>query len=665
MYHLGLKSVSPLTRYVVPTVFVRHIFAGGLLAPEHERLLTPVKGILKDKEDASVKIPEHINEDDLVDPETFLATGTMELQAMREKYNHLDFDELREVLDEADSEFFQYGQPGHPIPTHHRILYDREEKTDLYNAELEKLDYIIPHKWQVGMWRSSRLFKGSFKIQYRSILVGGNGKGLVSFGFGSGDSPWKTWDKAKEDLRKNILDVSLIEGRTIHDDLVGKFNRTRVLLFNRPRGFGMRAGKLVGTICQASGILDLSSKVVGRRNPFTVVRATFDALAQAKTFRQIALDTGLNYYEMSRGDTFIRKDRPPSEEEMQQRTQEIQGLIMKAGIHHKHVRTIRDEWSDVALVPPNEDGEQKNVHENQNWEEEEDLHPYDLPVIEAEEDFWREEGLSQDVMLSPAEEYIFDPSMDWAKFMTRKLDSNEEKKFVEEEMVQEELARIGENEENKEKAEILLAQRKKEKWWEKKKKSKSDEKREEKENMRNIIQEIDTNVGLPNHPMFDTYKVPSYTYEPLTKEEKMECEIEWSDERLEQEWLRTPNHEDVDQETVFRKLGYGYAFAEGPSPKHLYDKFQVEKVQDEVDRQENEKKLESAQLMEVARQKVIREMKDEYVHDFTDGAFDDAPDTDHTRKLIQKKEQECINQSDFRKADDPDIYFVDSDDLAN
>merc|ERR1712130_861937 len=181
----------------------------------------------------------------------------------------------------------------------------------------------------------------------------------------------------------------------------------------------------------------MGAKIKGRRNPFTVVRAIFDALAQTRTYRQIALDAGLNYYEMCTGNRFIRKERPPTDYEMKKRTLEIQGLIAKAGVHFKHVRSIRDAWGDMDLELGQkfydyyddwiEDDEYENYNEldygcemdeetRENWKvwdknrkkeeekydftEEEEIHEYDLSIMEIEEEYWRDH--------LPDEEYVID-----------------------------------------------------------------------------------------------------------------------------------------------------------------------------------------------------------------------------------------------------------------
>ena len=52
-------------------------------------------------------------------------------------------------------------------------------------------------------------------------------------------------------------------------------------------GTGVIAGGGVRAVMESAGIQDVLTKIVGSRNPFNVVRATFDALGQLMTTSQV------------------------------------------------------------------------------------------------------------------------------------------------------------------------------------------------------------------------------------------------------------------------------------------------------------------------------------------------------------------------------------------
>ena len=98
--------------------------------------------------------------------------------------------------------------------------------------------------------------------------------------------------------RKNILFVPLLEGRTLFKEVVGKWNQTRVHMKPGPREGGQTACGMIRCIFDCIGVEDFSARILGRKNPFTVLYAIFDGLKQQTSFRQIALDRGVNFYDL-------------------------------------------------------------------------------------------------------------------------------------------------------------------------------------------------------------------------------------------------------------------------------------------------------------------------------------------------------------------------------
>jgi small subunit ribosomal protein S5 len=60
-----------------------------------------------------------------------------------------------------------------------------------------------------------------------------------------------------------------------------------VLLRPASPGTGVIAGSGVRAVMESAGVQDVLTKIVGSRNPFNVVRATFDAIANLMTKDQV------------------------------------------------------------------------------------------------------------------------------------------------------------------------------------------------------------------------------------------------------------------------------------------------------------------------------------------------------------------------------------------
>ena len=119
--------------------------------------------------------------------------------------------------------------------------------------------------------------KGKIHRQY-SLVVVGNGNGLVGYGEGKDEELPRATDKAYAEAVRNMDYVERFENRTVWTETQTKLGATRIILRPRPLGFGLRCNSYVHQILKAAGIKDCSAKVWGSRNPLNVIKATFRML---------------------------------------------------------------------------------------------------------------------------------------------------------------------------------------------------------------------------------------------------------------------------------------------------------------------------------------------------------------------------------------------------
>lgn len=139
--------------------------------------------------------------------------------------------------------------------------------------------------------RVSKTVKGGRIYKFSALVVVGDKNGHVGFGVGkSGEVP-DAIRKGIEDARKNVIKVAL-RGTTIPHEVKGKFGAGEVLLMPAPKGTGVIAGGPVRSVVETVGIEDIRTKAIRSNNPYNVVRATMNGLAQLRTADEVAAVRG-------------------------------------------------------------------------------------------------------------------------------------------------------------------------------------------------------------------------------------------------------------------------------------------------------------------------------------------------------------------------------------
>lgn len=138
----------------------------------------------------------------------------------------------------------------------------------------------------VKIRRCAAVVKGGRRFSFSALVVVGDGKGKVAWGYGKANEVPPAVDKAVKDGSGKMLPVQL-EGTTIPHEVIGAFGSARVVLVPAGPGTGVIAGAAVRAVCEACGIHDILTKSYGTANPTNVVKATIDALMKLRTKSEV------------------------------------------------------------------------------------------------------------------------------------------------------------------------------------------------------------------------------------------------------------------------------------------------------------------------------------------------------------------------------------------
>jgi small subunit ribosomal protein S5 len=133
----------------------------------------------------------------------------------------------------------------------------------------------------VSLKRSSRTVAGGRRFTFSALAVAGNTSGRVGVGYGRSGEVADAIDKAETAAVARMVDVSL-NGRTIPHEVCAEYCGARVLLRPASPGTGLIASRTVRGVLECAGVKDAISKSLGTRNPANVVKATIQALMNAR-----------------------------------------------------------------------------------------------------------------------------------------------------------------------------------------------------------------------------------------------------------------------------------------------------------------------------------------------------------------------------------------------
>ncbi len=138
----------------------------------------------------------------------------------------------------------------------------------------------------VKIKRCAAVVKGGRRFSFAAMVVVGDGKGRVGWGYGKANEVPPSVEKATKQANREMVTIP-IDNSTIPHEVKGRFGAGRVVLIPAGPGTGIIAGAAVRAVCEAAGISNILTKSMGTNNPVTLVKATMDALQKLRTSQDI------------------------------------------------------------------------------------------------------------------------------------------------------------------------------------------------------------------------------------------------------------------------------------------------------------------------------------------------------------------------------------------
>lgn len=160
---------------------------------------------------------------------------------------------------------------------------DKSKKDRVQSELTEKVLYIN---------RCSKVVKGGRKFSFSALILVGDGKGRVGYGFAKANELTDAIRKGGEAARKSLRSYP-IEGTTIPHEILVHWDGATIYLQPAPKGAGVIAGSKIRAILEMAGYKDVMAKSLGANNPINQVKATFEALSELSSRKEILNSRGL------------------------------------------------------------------------------------------------------------------------------------------------------------------------------------------------------------------------------------------------------------------------------------------------------------------------------------------------------------------------------------
>jgi len=187
----------------------------------------------------------------------------------------------------------------------------------------------------VGVFRTAATIKGGRRFSFSSLVVVGDRRGQVSYGYGKANEVPGAIEKAQKEAKKSLKRFAL-HGGTLPHEVTGRYGSSKVRLIPASPGTGVVAGAPVRAVLEMLGVTDCLTKCYGSTNKQNVVKAAFDGLGRLQpreTIEQLrGVQIGATEVDemIERGQAFLPSGKTPEKSAKERAEEAAEGASKKA-----------------------------------------------------------------------------------------------------------------------------------------------------------------------------------------------------------------------------------------------------------------------------------------------------------------------------------------------
>ncbi|AHK63758.1 30S ribosomal protein S5 [Chlamydia avium] len=135
--------------------------------------------------------------------------------------------------------------------------------------------------------RCSKVVKGGRKFSFSALILVGDGKGRLGYGFAKANELTDAIRKGGGIARKNLITIESLENGSIPHEILVDQDGAQLLLKPAKPGTGIVAGSRIRLILEMAGVKNIVAKSLGSNNPMNQVKAAFKALLQLSARKEV------------------------------------------------------------------------------------------------------------------------------------------------------------------------------------------------------------------------------------------------------------------------------------------------------------------------------------------------------------------------------------------